>query len=69
MNGNYVTVDLDAICDNLQILAKRTETQVCGVIKADAYGHGAVAVAKAIAPYCHWMRRWSCKMQDLPFLF
>ena len=54
MNGNYVTVDLDAICDNLQILAKHTETQVCGVIKADAYGHGAVAVAKAIAPYCHF---------------
>ena len=54
MNGNYVTVELDAICNNLQILAKCTEAQICGVIKADAYGHGAVAVAKAIAPYCHF---------------
>lgn len=54
MNGNYVAVDLDAICNNLQIVATRTGAQVCGVIKADAYGHGAVAVAKAIAPYCHF---------------
>ncbi len=54
MNGNYVAVDLDAICHNLQMVAARTGVRVCGVIKADAYGHGAVVVAKAIAPYCHF---------------
>lgn len=54
MNGNYVTVDLDAICNNLQIVAARSGVSVCGVVKADAYGHGAVAVAKAIAPYCRF---------------
>ena len=54
MNGNYVTVDLDAICHNLQVVADHTGAAVCGVIKADAYGHGAVAVAKAIAPYCRF---------------
>ena len=54
MNGNYVTVDLDAICSNLQIVAARSGVPVCGVVKADAYGHGAVAVAKTIAPYCRF---------------
>ncbi len=54
MNGNYVAVDLDAICHNLQTVVSRTGARACGVIKADAYGHGAVAVAKAIAPYCHF---------------
>ena len=54
MNGNYVTVDLDAICHNLQVVAGCTGTAVCGVVKADAYGHGAVAVAEAIAPYCRF---------------
>ena len=52
MNGNYVTVDLDAICHNLQAVSARAGVPACGVIKADAYGHGAVVVAKAIAPYC-----------------
>ena len=54
MNENYVAVDLDAICHNLQTVANCTGVPVCGVIKADAYGHGAVAVAKAIAPYCRF---------------
>ena len=54
MNGNYVTVDLDAICHNLQVVSDRTGAAICGVVKADAYGHGAVAVAKAIAPYCRF---------------
>ena len=54
MNGNYVTVDLDVICSNLQIIAARSGAPICGVVKADAYGHGAVAVAKTIAPYCRF---------------
>jgi len=47
-------VDLDAICHNLQVVKSRTGAAICGVVKADAYGHGAVAVAKAIAPYCRF---------------
>ncbi len=54
MNENYVTVDLDAICHNLQEVASHTGVAVCGVVKADAYGHGAVAVAKAIAKHCRF---------------
>ncbi len=55
MNGNYVAVDLDAICNNLQVVATCTGAPICGIIKADAYGHGAVPVAKAIAPYCRFL--------------
>ncbi len=54
MNENYVAVDLDAICHNLQVVSVRTGADICGVVKADAYGHGAVAVAKAIAPRCRF---------------
>jgi alanine racemase len=54
MNENYVAVDLDAICHNLLSVATRTGVPVCGVVKADAYGHGAVTVAKAIAPQCRF---------------
>ncbi len=54
MNENFVNVDLDAICHNLQAVAACTGAPICGVVKADAYGHGAVAVAKAIAPQCRF---------------
>lgn len=52
MNGTYAVVDMDAICNNLQIVANHTNAPICGIIKADAYGHGAVTIAKTIAPYC-----------------
>jgi alanine racemase len=40
-------VDLQAIRDNVARLRRRTDTAVCAVVKADGYGHGAVAVARA----------------------
>ena len=43
-----VEVDLDAIRHNVRHLAERAGgAQVCAVVKADGYGHGAVAVARA----------------------
>ncbi len=49
----YASVDLDAIEANMKAMAANlTEgTAVMGVVKTDGYGHGAVPVAKAIAPY------------------
>lgn len=46
-------VDLDAICKNMEAMKKSLpeETKIIGVVKADAYGHGAEAVADAISPY------------------
>lgn len=46
----YAQIDLDAICDNIQKVIHKvgTETKVMAVIKTDAYGHGAVPVARAL---------------------
>lgn len=49
----HADVYLDRICGNI----KRTRaiikegTDICAIVKADAYGHGAVPVSKAIYPY------------------
>ncbi len=40
-------VDLGALARNVQALARRARRPVMAVLKADAYGHGAVAVARA----------------------
>ncbi|HEY4225117.1 MAG TPA: alanine racemase [Pseudolysinimonas sp.] len=43
-------IDLDALASNLSILRRLVApARVMGVVKADAYGHGAVLVARALA--------------------
>jgi alanine racemase len=42
-----IEVDLDAIRHNVAHLAAVAGTALCAVVKADAYGHGAVPVARA----------------------
>lgn len=42
-----VRVDLDAIRHNVRTLGGTAGTDVCAVVKAGAYGHGAVEVARA----------------------
>ncbi|MBP9988285.1 MAG: alanine racemase [Ruminococcus sp.] len=51
MNRVYLKIDLDAICDNVKEIFKKvgSDTKVMAVIKADAYGHGAIEVAKALS--------------------
>ena len=46
---NYVEIDLEAVRHNArQMLARLSEgTRLMAVVKADAYGHGAVQVAQA----------------------
>ena len=46
----WAEVDLGAIKDNVRHIRStlRTGVQFCAVVKADAYGHGAVPVAKAV---------------------
>src|SRR5664279_988451 len=42
------TVDLDAICHNVEVLGKHAGTAaVMAVVKADGYGHGLVPSARA----------------------
>ena len=45
--SNFVEVDLGAIENNIRLIAERSRTQVMAVVKANAYGHGAVPVAQA----------------------
>ena len=46
----WAEIDLDALCDNFAAVRRRAgEMPLCGVVKADAYGHGAVQCARALA--------------------
>ena len=46
----WVEIDLDALCANWQTVQGRAgDLPLCAVVKADAYGHGAVPCARAFA--------------------
>ena len=46
-------VNLDAVCENVEKIHDHLaeDTKILAVVKADAYGHGAVPVAKLIEPF------------------
>lgn len=46
--GMRVEVDPAAIAANTRLLAERLGVPVCGVVKADGYGHGALPAARAM---------------------
>jgi len=50
MAGTWIEVDLDAVVENYQEIVKqlRSESRCMAVVKADAYGLGAVEVARAL---------------------
>lgn len=52
IDNTYVQIDLDAIRDNLRTVQRKAGTPVCAVVKADAYGHGAVEVARHLEKDC-----------------
>lgn len=47
-DNTYVTIDLDAITENFRNIRQKAGAPVMAVVKADAYGHGAVQVAKCL---------------------
>ena len=54
----YAAVDLDAVLYNLESMKKNIhrDTKIIAVLKADGYGHGAVPLAREIAPLSYiWM--------------
>lgn len=51
-DNTYVTVDLDAIEHNIEAIRKKAGVPVMAVVKADAYGHGAIPVAKLLEDKC-----------------
>lgn len=52
-----VEVDLDAIAHNVRVLQRHAGgAEICAVVKADGYGHGAVPVARAaVAGGASWL--------------
>ena len=51
-DNTYVNIDLDAIWDNFQAIREKAGVAVMAVVKADAYGHGAVPVSRLLEPVC-----------------
>ena len=46
-HSTWVTIDLDTIKNNIRYFLDRSGTQVMAIVKANAYGHGALPVAQA----------------------
>ena len=56
MSRATAEVDLSAIAHNLKLIKEKTNSQVLAVVKADAYGHGLIPVAKAaVAAGADWL--------------
>ena len=51
-DNTYVTIDLDAISANFRAIQQKAGVPVMAIIKADAYGHGAIQVARQLQDSC-----------------
>ena len=51
-DNTYVTIDLDAIEHNINTIREKVGVDVMAVVKADAYGHGAVQVTRLLQDKC-----------------
>ena len=52
LDNTYVTVDLDIISANFRAVQEKAGVPVMAVIKADAYGHGAIQIARCLQDQC-----------------
>ena len=50
MQETILEIDLHKICENASAFKRYTDRFIYAVVKADAYGHGSVAVASALQP-------------------
>lgn len=51
-DNSYVQINLDTIAQNLEAIQKKAGVPVMAVLKANAYGHGAVALARLLQGKC-----------------
>ncbi len=51
-DNTYVKIDLDVIERNFAAVVEKAGVAVMAIVKADAYGHGAVQVARTLEPRC-----------------
>ena len=48
----WLQVDLDALAENMRLVRERAGAKVLAVVKADAYGLGAITIARALEDGC-----------------
>lgn len=53
-SNTYANIHLDVIRENYRKIRQKAGVPVLAVVKADAYGHGAVAVAKCLEQECEF---------------
>ena len=69
-DNTRVKIDLDAIERNIDRVRQKVGVPILAVIKADAYGHGAVQIARLLQKNVPFLvsvpfwRPWSCGRQD-----
>ena len=51
-DNTHVTIDLDKIGENFSIVSRQAGVPVLAVVKADAYGHGAIQIARELQENC-----------------
>ncbi|MBR4017795.1 MAG: alanine racemase [Oscillospiraceae bacterium] len=51
-DNTHVTIDLDIVEANFRAIAEKVGVPVMAIIKADAYGHGAIQVARQLQGSC-----------------
>ena len=51
-DNTYVNIDLDVVAENFRAIRQKAGVPVMAVVKADAYGHGAVQVARHLEGQC-----------------
>ena len=51
-SNTYAKIDMSAIAENFRVIQKKAGAPVMAVVKADAYGHGAVKVAQMLQSQC-----------------
>ena len=54
-DSTYVKIDLDIIAANFDAVAQKAGVPVMAVVKADAYGHGAIQVARLLQDKCAFL--------------
>ena len=51
-DNTYVSIDLDRISANFRAIQRKAGVPVMAIIKADAYGHGAIQIARHLQEQC-----------------
>ena len=51
-DSTYLKIDLGSISNNFDIIRKKAGKSVMAVVKADAYGHGAIQIARLLEEKC-----------------